>query len=132
MKMQVDEIIKNLKMMDISPLSIQDPVKWSEERKFIILRLIMFGAFYPNYFVRNTNNEVEVMANKILMGRDPKNTVYMQGMDEEQARFGELYAGQIKKLLQDCTKEEEKIKLTFEGRKFSSSLTEYWEMQRGV
>ena len=41
----------------------------------------------------------------------------MQGMDEEKAKFGDLYAGQIKKLLQDCTKEEDKIKLTFQGRK---------------
>merc|ERR1719317_1886543 len=133
MKMQVDEIIKSLKMMDITPLAIQDPVRWSEERKFIILRLIMFGAFYPNYFIRSTNSEVEVMANKILMGRDPKNTVYMQGMDEEQAKFGELYAGQIKKLLQDCTKEEDKIKLTFEGRKVYIEFDRVlWDAERSM
>ena len=57
------------------------------------------------------------MANRTLLGKDPKNTVYMQGMDEEQAKYGALYAGQIKKLFQDCIKEEDKIKLTFEGRK---------------
>ena len=37
MKMQVEEITKSLKMMDIAPLAIQDPVRWSEERKFIIM-----------------------------------------------------------------------------------------------
>ena len=57
------------------------------------------------------------MANRTMLGKDPKNTVYMQGMDEEQAKYGALYSGQIKKLFKDCTKEEDKIKLTFEGRK---------------
>ena len=102
---------------DIGPLAIHEPVKWNEERNFISMRLIMFGAFYPNYFTRSTNIDVEQMANSTLLGKAPKNTVYMHGMDEEQARFGALYAGQIKKLFKDCTKEEDKIKLTFEGRK---------------
>ena len=117
MKMQVEEITKCLGMMDIKPLQIQDPVKWDDETKFLVLRLIMFGAFYPNYFTRQSNNEVEQMANKTLMGKDPKNTVYLQGMDEDQARFGDLYSGQIKRIFKDCTKEEDRVKLTFIGRK---------------
>eukprot|EP00092_Neocalanus_flemingeri_P009551 GFUD01010280.1.p1 GENE.GFUD01010280.1~~GFUD01010280.1.p1 ORF type:complete len:1519 (+),score=509.70 GFUD01010280.1:91-4647(+) len=117
MKMQVEDLTRCLKMMDIEPLQIQDPVQWSEESKFLILRLIMFGAFYPNYFTRQSNSEVEQLAHRTLLGRDPKNTVYLQGMDEEQAKFGQLYSGQIKKILQDCTKEEDRIKLSFEGRK---------------
>ena len=117
MRMLVEEITKCLKTIDIEPLMIQDPVKWSVESKFLILRLIMFGAFYPNYFTRQSNSEVEQLANRTLVGRDPKNTVYLQGMDEDQAKFGHLYSGQIKRIFQDCTKEEDRIKLTFEERK---------------
>ena len=117
MRMLVEEIAKCLKTIDIEPLMIPDPVKWSVESKFLILRLIMFGAFYPNYFTRQSNSEVEQLANRTLVGRDPKNTVYLQGMDEDQAKFGHLYSGQIKRIFQDCTKEEDRIKLTFEERK---------------
>ena len=117
MKLQVDEITRCLKKMGIAPLAIQNPVKWTEDEKFIILRLAMFGAFYPNYFTRSTSVEVEQIANKTLLGMDPKKTVYLQGMDEGQAGYGELYSGQIKRLFRDCTTEEDKIKLSFNGRK---------------
>ena len=52
MKTQVEELIKSLRMQGIKPLAIQDPLSWSEEKKFIILRLVMIGAFYPNYFTK--------------------------------------------------------------------------------
>lgn len=38
-------------------------------------------------------------------------------MDENHSKYGPIYAGQIKNLFYDCTKDEEKIKLTFDGRK---------------
>ena len=52
MSTQVEEINRSLKMMDIEPLQIQEPVSWDPEYKFLILRLVMFGAFYPNYFTK--------------------------------------------------------------------------------
>ena len=104
-------------MQGIKPLAIQDPLSWSEEKKFIILRLVMFGAFYPNYFTKCSISDKEHMANKTLQGADPKNTVYLTGMDEYQAKYGDLYVGQVKKLFQDCTKDEDSIRLKFDGRK---------------
>ena len=41
-------------MMGIEPLQTQEPISWETEKKFHILRLVMFGAFYPNYFVKVT------------------------------------------------------------------------------
>ena len=40
--------------MGIEPLQTQEPISWETEKKFHILRLAMFGAFYPNYFVKVT------------------------------------------------------------------------------
>ena len=48
--MQVEEITRNLQLMGIEPLQTQEPISWEAEKKFHILRLAMFGAFYPNYF----------------------------------------------------------------------------------
>ena len=113
---QVEEITRSLKMMDIEPLQIQNPLRWGEKQN-MILRLVMFGAFYPNYFTKRSSQEIEEIAHKTLIGKDPTKCVYWQGMDEQQAKYGQLYLGQIKKLLEDCTKEEDRISLTFEGRK---------------
>ena len=38
-------------------------------------------------------------------------------MDENHSKYGDIYSGQIKNMFYDCTKDEEKINLTFDGRK---------------
>ena len=128
MSMQVEEITRSLEMMDIKPLQIQNPVVWNPEYKFFILRLVMFGAFYPNYFVKTSSSEQEKQANRVLLGRDPKNTVYMTGFDQDQAKFGELYAEQVKRIFRPAIADEDQIKLTFEGSnifvEFDRSLAE--------
>jgi ATP-dependent RNA helicase TDRD9 len=111
---QVKEVTRNLAMMDIEPLQIQDPVCWEPEYKFTILRLVMFGAFYPNYFVKSTGSEVEARAHRTLLGRDPRNTVYLHGFDQDQAEFGELYAEQVKRIFRAATTDEEQIRVTFD------------------
>ena len=117
MSMLVEDITKSLMRAHIEPLQIQAPVKWEGEQKFLILRIVMFGAFYPNYFQKNVSSEVEINAHRVLQGRDPKTTVYLQGMDEKHSQYGAIYSGQIKSMFQECYKEEDKIDLTFDGRK---------------
>lgn len=117
MRVQVDEISKNLTMMDITPLvtQSQDSASQGTEEKFFILQLIMFGAFYPNYFVKSSSYEVDRMAHKTLEGHDPRNTVYLHGFDKDQTKFGRIYANQLKQMLADVTRDEDKIKLDFSG-----------------
>merc|ERR1719414_128021 len=102
-------------MMDIRPLQIQNPVVWNSEYKFFILRLVMFGAFYPNYFTKTCISGLEAQANRVLLGRDPMNTVYMTGFSQEQAVFGELYAEQVKRIFRPAIADEDQIKLSFDG-----------------
>ena len=79
-----------------------------------ILRLVMSGAFYPNYFVKTSPSELEKRAHIALRGHDPKNTVYLHGFDQEQAKYGELYAEQIKRMFREAASEEQ-VRLTFDG-----------------
>jgi len=117
MKELVEEVTKNLKRLNIEPIRIQRPVTWENEQKYLVLKLIMFGAFYPNYFNKQVSSEIEINAHRTLLGKDPKTTVYLTGMDDQHSPFAAIYSGQIKKLFQDCTKDEERINLTFDGRK---------------
>ena len=79
MRLLVEDITRSLKMLDIEPLQIQSPTTWSGDYKFLILKLVIFGAFYPNYFVKQVSAEVEVNAHRTLLGKDPRTTVYLQG-----------------------------------------------------
>ena len=63
--MQVEEITRNLQLMGIEPLQTQEPISWESEKKFHILRLAMFGAFYPNYFVKVTFASFNLFGNLI-------------------------------------------------------------------
>ena len=96
---KVEEITRSLRMMGIEPLQTQEPISWETEKKFHILRLVMFGAFYPNYFVKVSkqaycsfvpetffpkvsSDDLEKRADRTLHGLDPKNTVYLHGFDQ--------------------------------------------------
>lgn len=63
---------------------------WNKNEKFIVLKVVISGAFYPNYFSRSTklqrSEEAEIF--KKLGGRDPSNTVYF-------SKFNPLYLPHI-------------------------------------
>ena len=113
----VKEVTKILSFMNIEVLRVQDPLTWDEERKNLVLEIVMFGAFYPNYFLQNVQSDLGNQTSKILAGKDPRTTVYLTGMKEPHGNYGEIYSGQIKALFEDCTKEEERIHLTFYGNR---------------
>ncbi|XP_044735251.1 probable ATP-dependent RNA helicase spindle-E [Chrysoperla carnea] len=75
-------------------------VQWKEIEKPLVLKVVICGAFYPNYFVHVPNQIDEREAVKTLGGRTPNNTVYLQGFDSRQP--GPLYASAIKKEMQSC------------------------------
>ena len=113
----VEEITKILRFMNIETVRVQKPVTWDDERKNVVLEIVMFGAFYPNYFLQTVQADVGNQTAKTLAGKDPRTTVYLTGMKEPHGQFGEIYSGQIKALFEDCTKDEEKIHLAFHGSK---------------
>ncbi|CAG7831086.1 unnamed protein product, partial [Allacma fusca] len=65
------------------------------EERGILLKIVIAGAFYPNYFVRNRpkKNEYEKEISKELIGRNPATTVVFQGFSADQP--GHLYAHHI-------------------------------------
>lgn len=57
-------------------------VRWSRNEKYIVLKVVIAGAFYPNYFSRSTNlkRSIEAQAVNKLGGRDLSDTVYFSGI----------------------------------------------------
>ncbi len=64
------------------------------------LQYAMFGAFYPNYFVRHYTPEDQREINKVLNGHDPMTSVYLTHFPQEQSRFSELYQQDIKRMFE--------------------------------
>lgn len=89
---------------------------WSEEEKSIILKVVISGAFYPNFFSTGPNNSTsERDTFCVLNGRDPNSTVYFTGFPTEYIR--ELYVAQIKKFFADTIVDErdlDRVRVSFD------------------
>lgn len=92
--------------------------EWVKEEKYIVLKVVIAGAFYPHYYARSTRNkrEAEVSNFKQLCGRDPCDTVYFSGFDADCCRH--FYIERIKDFFirQKVVEKENahKLKITFD------------------
>lgn len=89
---EVQELVKELESR-LANLNIQKPRqtpnyrhRFSEDQERLLLKVIMAGAFYPNYFIKEPIDEQE--SNRIMSGHDPFNTVMVKGLPANQ---GSLY-----------------------------------------
>lgn len=86
------------------------------ERHHLILKIILAGAFYPNYFVASKIDEYD--AYKSVCGKDIKSTVMVKGLPMNE---GKLYHAQIMKIFQYCSRlmqihyEDSKAYIEFKG-----------------
>lgn len=89
--------------------------QWEEWEKAIILKVIIAGAFYPNYFLYNKQNDIEKERTKyhILCGHDPCRTVYFTNFDTR--HIGQLYTRSIKELFKDVHISPKNIDISFQS-----------------
>lgn len=73
---------------------------------------LLLGAFYPNYFVRSTDEMEDRDTFHTINGRNPCNTVYFSGFEEKYIR--QLYVPSIKKMMMPCTNSPDNIQVTFD------------------
>lgn len=99
----VQELKQRLNHLDIKEMeSGLDRVQYTEQEKSIILKAVISGAFYPNFFVSSPNNDpiYDRDIYHTLNGRDPHTTVYFSGFNSTSIR--ELYVKPIKELFRGC------------------------------
>lgn len=99
----ITEVKDRLNRAGMKPVSGPNRVVWNSREKTVILKVILAGAFYPNYFVPMSTGGKELMERQSfteLGGRDPCNTVFFTGFDHERY-IGPLYTVQIKKILSE-------------------------------
>ncbi|XP_040569036.1 probable ATP-dependent RNA helicase spindle-E [Lepeophtheirus salmonis] len=91
--------------------------KKSEHQKYLLIRIVMFGAFYPNYFIQSQNSLDSKEVNKTIYGKDHRNTLYFTGFPNEQVPYAPLYFGQIRNFFNGFIPADENIRIEVNGSK---------------
>ncbi|XP_017083784.2 probable ATP-dependent RNA helicase spindle-E [Drosophila eugracilis] len=114
MHLLVQELRVRCKKLGLMPFSIDPSQKLSDNQKVIILKVIIAGAFYPNYFMRSkgSNEEPGRDMYQVISGHDPCRTVYFTNF--KPGYMGELYTRQIKDLFSEAKISSENIDVTFQ------------------
>lgn len=95
---QITEIEQRLRQMGVQASTGYHRVRWTENEKAIILKVIIAGAFYPNLFGRSATQHQQYERDmfSVVAGRDIRNTVYFSGFEQKFIRH--LYIQSIKEL----------------------------------
>ncbi|KOC61958.1 putative ATP-dependent RNA helicase spindle-E [Habropoda laboriosa] len=115
-KALVTELTARLEKLGIQESAGVNKVVWKEIERPFVLKLVIAGAFYPNYFIKNTAQHQlnEHAGIKLLGGLDPSKTVYLQGWPVRQP--GLLYARRIQEIFEkNLMTSAEKIRVSFDA-----------------
>ncbi|XP_076283323.1 tudor domain containing 9 protein spindle E isoform X2 [Lasioglossum baleicum] len=115
-KALITELTRRLERLGIKESEGVNKVIWKEDERPIVLKFVIAGAFYPNYFVKHVlDTEMNEHAGiKLLNGLDPATTVYVQGWPMRQP--GLLYAKRIQEIFaQQMTSPSVKVRVSFDN-----------------
>lgn len=141
----VRELTLRLDKLGIYETCGPNRVHWTDQEKSIILKVVIAGAFYPNFFSTPpiANPMVERDIFHVLNGRDPNNTVFFTGFQPKHIR--ELYVDSIRELFRGLVVDDdnvdsikvsfdpnsEKVFVTFDGlQRIIDDATPDWESKR--
>lgn len=114
MHLMVQELRQRCISLNLQPMPYKSSLNWSDRERPIILKVIIAGAFYPNYFMRtnkaNRDNDRDVY--QAISGKDPCRTVFFT--QYEPRYMGELYTRRIKELFIGAKIPPENIDVTFQ------------------
>lgn len=94
----IKELRKRIERMNLIDCTKKN-VTWNKKEKYIVLKVVFAGAFYPNYFSRSTNlqRSSEAETFKKLGGHDSSDTVYFTGFKSNY--LPHIYMKKIKEIL---------------------------------
>ncbi|KAM7362904.1 tudor domain containing 9 protein spindle E [Cochliomyia hominivorax] len=114
MHLLVQELKDRLSSLNFREQTTYQRVHWIDREKTIILKIIIAGAFYPNYFTRTSLNDTERDRKMyhVLNGNDPCRTVYFTNFNNK--HVGELYTRSIKNIFKDVRIPAKDIEVRFQ------------------
>lgn len=141
----VQELKRRLSNMGMQQMTGRNRIQWNDHQKVIILKVVISGAFYPNMYTTDVQNDpmLEYQVFHALNGRDPTKTVYFSGFTKENVR--ELYVNAIQDLFKRVVADRdvssigvsfdddsEKVFVTFDTEKCNADRRQHWESMRAT
>ncbi|XP_047994104.1 probable ATP-dependent RNA helicase spindle-E [Leguminivora glycinivorella] len=114
---ELNDMVRELKHR-LSREGIEPPktTPWARNHLAFVHKMILAGAFYPQYFVQGSQNETrERDALRELGGLDPRTTVYLKNFPDHQP--GSIYAVAIRNKVHELIKEEPRVTFDNNSRK---------------
>lgn len=113
MTVLIAEMTQRLDILGIRQPSGRHAIHWTAAEKSIVLKCVIAGAFYPNYFMRMPfHQENDREAHKELCGRDPNTTVFFRGFNHK--HIGALYTRNIKRIFADVVRSPKQLHVSFD------------------
>lgn len=114
MHLMVQELRQRCTTLNITPMPYEACQMWTDREKTIILKVIIAGAFYPNYFMRTNkaNRDGDRDIYQAICGKDPCRTVFFT--QYEPRYMGELYTQRIKELFAEAKIPPDNIEVSFQ------------------
>lgn len=102
MDVTIEDIKKSLDQYNIRTLHLpnrEDRIRRkASDNDYLILKIAIFGAFYPNYFFRSHGSLDMRDVYRQVNNYDPNYTLYLTGFPPDQSSLSDLYINQIKDL----------------------------------
>ncbi|CAH2094465.1 unnamed protein product [Euphydryas editha] len=119
---ELDDMVRELRARlareGIEPAQGNSP--WHKHELPLVLKVIIAGAFYPQYFVQAKSDEArERDAVRTLGGLDPRNTVYLRGFPDGQP--GQVYSAAVRAAVRQQIGDEPRV--TFDKNSSKVYLT---------
>lgn len=141
----VEDLTKRLDNLGIREDKGVERIRWTDQEKAIILKVVIAGAFYPNFYATSpiSNPMIERDIFRTMNGRDPDNTVFFTGFRKDHIR--QLYVEPIQRLFSNTVideenigcvkvsfdKDSEKVFVTFDiSQSFNDGVRSDWDTQR--
>ncbi|XP_017053534.1 probable ATP-dependent RNA helicase spindle-E [Drosophila ficusphila] len=114
MHLLVQELRLRVSRIGLVPFTVDPSQVMGDRERGIIFKVIIAGAFYPNYFLRSKLSVAEPDRNmyQVISGNDPCRTVYFTNY--KPGYMGELYTRRIKELFLEAKIPPENIDVTFQ------------------
>lgn len=143
--LMVQELKNRLFKVGIHESNGPNRIQWNDTQKVIILKAVISGAFYPNIFTTDIQNDpmLEYEVFHAMNGRDPTKTVYFSGFGKENIR--EVYVQAIQNIFKGVVGEKnvgtigisfdedsEKVFVSFDSEKCNHDRRAHWESMRAT
>ncbi|XP_061384451.1 probable ATP-dependent RNA helicase spindle-E [Danaus plexippus] len=113
---ELDDMVKEIRARLSREGIQQGTAPWNKQELPLVLKVVLAGAFYPQYFTQaSTDESRERDAVKVVGGLDPRGSVYLRGLPDAQP--AEIYQAAVRAAVHRLLGDEPRVTVDRNSRK---------------